>query len=102
MEGAISPALHEEFAKRVEAEDARQNARIAELETGLREVRALNASIERLATSMENMAREQERQGERLEALEGRDGELWRKAVWLVVSTVIGAILGYVIHGIGL
>ena len=37
----------------------------------------------------------------RLETLENRDGEMWRKAVWYVVAAVIGAFLGHVFTQIG-
>ena len=45
--------------------------------------------------------KEQEKQGKRLETLESRDGELWRKAVGYVVTAIIGAFLGYVFTLIG-
>ena len=47
------------------------------------------------------MVKEQEKQGRRLETLEDRDGEMWRKAVGYVVTAVIGAFLGYMFTQIG-
>lgn len=102
MDTPITRAEHEEFVKRVEAEDARQNARIAEVETGIKEAREQNASIERLAASVESIAKELERHGEKLEALEGRDGEMWRKVTGYVITSVISLILGFVFSKIGL
>lgn len=102
MDAPITRAEHEEFVKRVEAEDARQNARIAEVETGIKETRKQNASIERLAASVESIAKELERHGEKLEALEGRDGEKWRQVTGYVITTVIGLVLGFVFTKIGL
>lgn len=63
---------------------------------------ALSTSVEKLALSMESMVKEQEKQGKRLEALESRDGEMWRKAVGYVVTVVVGAFLGYVLTKMGL
>lgn len=57
--------------------------------------------LSELAASMESMVREQEKQGKRLETLESRDGELWRKAIGYAVTAIIGAFLGYVFTQIG-
>ena len=88
--------------KRVEAEDSRQNARISEIEESIKETHKQNASIERLAASVESIAKELERHGEKLEALEGRDGEKWRQVTGYVVTTIIGLVLGFVFTKIGL
>ncbi len=59
-------------------------------------------SVERLATSMESMLKEQERQGKRLETLENRDGEMWRKVVGYAVTFMVGAVLAFLFAQIGL
>ena len=97
----ISRAEHEEFSRRLAEENKRQDKRIEMLEENVREMRALTNSVERLATSVEDMVKEQEKQGKRLEVLEGRDGEMWRKAVGYVVTAIISAFLGYVLTQIG-
>lgn len=51
------------------------------LEDSVRQIGALATSVEKLAVSMQSMLKEQEKQGKRLEALEGRDGEKWRKVI---------------------
>ena len=70
----ISRAEHEEFSRRLAEENKRQDKRIEMFEENVREMRALTNSVERLATSVEDMVKEQEKQGKRLEVLEGRDG----------------------------
>ena len=102
METQISRAEHEEFRRRLEEENQRQNKRLELIEESVREMGALTASVERLAVSMENMLKEQERQGERLEALEGRDGEMWRKVVGYVITAIISITLGYIFSKIGM
>ena len=92
---------HNEFTKRVEAEQHRQNRRIEELEESVKQNAQLTLSVEKLATSMENMAKEQRSQGERLEALEGRDGESWRKVKDTIIAAVIGIIVGFLASQIG-
>ena len=91
----ISRAEHEEFSRRLAEENKRQDKRIEMLEENVREMRALTNSVERLATSVEDMVKEQEKQGKRLEVLEGRDGEMWRPAV-------IGIVIGFVFHQVGM
>lgn len=80
MDTPISRAEHEEFRRAMEAEnkrlsdeDNRQNRRIDLLEQNVEKLGALASSVEKLAVSMENMLKEQERQGRRLDALEVRD-----------------------------
>lgn len=102
MDTPITRAEHEEFRRRLEEENQRQDKRIAILEESQHQVAALSTSIEKLAVNMENMLKEQVRQGQRLEALEQRDGEMWRKVMGYVITTIIGAVLGYVLLGIGL
>lgn len=101
MDQPITRAEHEEFKRRLEEENARQDRRIALLEESASKMGAMSTSVEKLALSMESMVKEQERQGMRLETLENRDGEMWRKAVWYVVAAVIGAFLGHVFTQIG-
>ena len=97
----ISRAEHEEFSRRLAEENKRQDKRIEMLEENVRDMRALTNSVERLATSVEDMVKEQEKQGKRLETLEDRDGEMWRKAVGYVVTAVIGVFVGYVFTQLG-
>lgn len=93
---------HDEFAKRMEEEHKRQNKRIGDLEDGQKERHRMLVSIEKMAVNMEIMQKEQKDQGERLEVLENRDGEKWRKAEWVVIAAVLGAVIGYVIKSCGL
>ena len=48
------------------------------------------------------MVKEQEKEGKRLEVLEGRDGEMWRKVVGYIITAVIGIVIGFVFHQIGM
>ena len=97
MEECISRAEHEEFARRMEADNKRQDRRLEMLEQSVQQINALASSVEKLAVSVQQMCQEQERQGKRLETLEGRDGELWRKVVSCAVTAIVGGIVGYAI-----
>ena len=93
---------HTEFAKRIEDEQHRQNRRIELLEEAVKQNTALTVSVEKLANNMKNMANEQIKQGERLEALVGRDGEMWRTVVKYVLTAALGLVIGLVATQIGL
>ena len=86
MENPITRAEHEEFRRRLEEENKRQDARIGILEDSVRQIGALATSVEKLAVSMQSMLKEQEKQGKRLEVLEGRDGEKWRKVMGYIAN----------------
>lgn len=102
MDTPITRAEHEEFRRRLEEENNRQDKRIALLEENTKQIGSLTVSVEKLAQSIELMVKEQEKQGRRLEVLENRDGEQWRKAVGYAVTAVIGAVLGFLARQIGL
>ena len=102
MEDMITRPEYEEFKRRMEEENARQNKRIELLEKNIQRLEALNISIEKLAVNMESMLKEQLQQGERLEVLESRDGEMWRKIVGYIITAVIGIILGFIFRQIGM
>lgn len=95
MENPITRAEHEEFRRRLEEENKRQDARIGILEDSVQQIGALATSVEKLALSMQSMLKEQEKQGKRLEVLEGRDGEKWRKVMGYIATAIVGVVLGY-------
>ena len=101
MDTPITRAEHEEFRRRMEEEHSRQNKRIELIEESIEKTQTIAVAVERLATNMEIMCKEQERQGKRLAALEGRDGQMWRNVVGYVVTAVIGIVLGFVFTQIG-
>ena len=93
MEDCIERAEHEEFAKWIDAENTRQNRRIEALEQSVDRFGRIASSVERLATNMEGMLKEQERQGERLDKPEGKPGENWNVTVKSIL-TAIGSAIG--------
>lgn len=102
MDDYINRKEHEEFARRQDEENKRQNRRIDLLEQSVEKMGALTTSVEKLATNMESMLKEQEKQGERLGTLESRDGEMWRKVVSHVVTAVVGAVVCYLLMQVGI
>ena len=94
--------VHEEFAGRMEDEHKRINHRLSKVEETIGEINRLTLSVQSLAESVQRMCKEQERQSERLQTLEGRDGEKWRMVVKYVLTGLAGALAGYIATKVGL
>ena len=95
MDNPISRAEHEEFRRRLEEENRRQDKRIELLEDNMRELNQLTASVGKLASSIESMVKEQE-------TLEDRDGAMWRKIVAYGATAIVGIFIGYIAQQLGL
>lgn len=102
MDEPITRAEHEEFCKRIDAENERQNQRIKLLEEQTKQVTDLAISVRELAQSVKQMAETQKDQGEKLEKLESRDGEMWRKVTGYIITAIIGIVIGFVFQQIGM
>lgn len=108
-EDFISRREHETFAelmqsenKRLQEEDRRQNRRIDVLEEAVKNFSKVQASMEKMETVMTSTLKEIEKQGQRLERLESRDGEMWRKVVGYIVTAIAGIVIGFVFKQIGM
>lgn len=91
---------HDEFARRMEDEHSRQNARIAEMEESFRQIHALTLSIEKMALNVENMAKELKRQGDHIEKLEEAPGRNWNKLKDGILGAIAAAIGGGIVLAI--
>ena len=92
--------VHEEFAKRVEEENDRQNHRLAEAEAAIKEISRLTISVEKMATSMESMVKEQAQMNERIRAIEEKPSKRWESVVSGIISGIIGILIGLISSGI--
>lgn len=93
---------HDEYAKRMDEEHKRQNRRLDLLEQNQKQINDLTVAVKEMAMSMNSMLQEQKDQGERLEALEARDGEMWRKVSGYAITTIVGAVIGFVFTHFGM
>ena len=98
----ITRVEHEEFAKRIDAENNRQNQRLKLLEDQTKQVTDIAMSVRELAQSGKQMAVTQKEQGDKLEKLESMDGEKWRTVVGYVITAVIGILIGFVFKQLGI
>lgn len=92
--------VHNEFARRVDEENSRQNKRLEILEENIKEIQRLTVSVERMAVSLEQMTKEMGKQGERLDAIEKEPADKWKNAVWIVISALIAAGIGALIGNV--
>lgn len=92
----LDKALHEEFAKRIEAEEKRQNARIDKLENVMGIIQDQTVSIKTMTVSIENIVLELKKHTERLEALEAEPGRKWQR----LIDGIIGAVAALIGSGL--
>lgn len=90
---SVSRKEHEEFARRLEDNLDRLDKRVDHIENQNGQITDLLVLVNKLANSMDHMMKEQEEQGKRLDRIESKDGEMWRKFVGYVISAVVGAII---------
>ena len=102
MDDFITRREFEEYQKRLEDKKNDWDADLTEVKTEVKELRELTTSVSELAQSIkavvkeqERMAKEQERTSGRLDAIERRDGEMWRKFIGYVLTAIITAIVTY-------
>lgn len=96
----VTQAVHNEFARRIDEENERQNIRLSALEVGLREVGKITVNVERLAVSMEQMITEQKKQGERLNEIEKKPAKRWDVVVTGALSAIVGALMAALMSGL--
>jgi len=86
--------------ERLRDEDRRQNRRLDVLEQNMEMQQKIALSVEKLAMSMEQMYKEQEKQGLRLDILERAPGEQWSSMKRTIFNTIVGAGAGAFATGI--
>lgn len=100
MDDFVTRAVHEEFAKRIDEENDRQNHRISILETGQAQINELVSSVKVLAVNMETMSKELSKQGDRLAEIEGKPAKRWETVVACIITGILGFILNMMLTGV--
>lgn len=85
---------------RIRDEDDRQNHRLNNLETTVKELNELVLSMQRLTISVESLTKEVQRQGERLEAIEKAPLARINSARQTAINTITGIIIGALAAGL--
>lgn len=93
---------HEEFSKRMEDDHERIKARIKNLEIMNKQINDLIIATNEIAISVKNLTEAQKAQSVRLQSLENRDGENWRKLIGYLITTIAGILVGLLANKIGI
>ena len=98
---------HEEFARRMESENARikdendrQNKRIGVVEESVKEFNKLAMQIERIAVSIQQMTEEISKQGARLEQIESKPAKRWDALIGGIIGAAAAAVGTAIMAGI--
>lgn len=97
MDDYVTKAVHDEFARRIDEENDRQNKRLSILEQGQTQINELVSTVKVLAVNMENMAKEQVKQGAKLEEIEGKPAKRWETIVSCIITAIVTAGVMYLI-----
>ena len=95
MEEFVTKAVHDEFAKRIEDENDRQNKRLEIIENKQSQISELVTSVKVLAANVENIAKEINEQGIRLKEIEGKPAKRWEQLIGYVLSAIVTAVIAY-------
>ena len=88
MDTFVTKEVHEEFVKRMEEEDRRQNKRIEIIEEK-------QGHVSDRVANVENIAKEINEQGVRLKEIEGKPGKRWEQLLGYVISALVTAAIAY-------
>lgn len=99
MDDYITKAEHNEFARRIDEENDRQNHRISILETGQAQINELVSSVKVLAVNMDTMSKELQKQGEKLNEIESRPAKRWETVVACILTGIVGFLLNMILSG---
>lgn len=83
---------HDEFARRIDEEQARQNKRIGAVEEALKQQNKMSLAVEKMAINMEQMLKELKKHGEELDELKNAPIKKWNTVVTAILSAIGGAI----------
>lgn len=102
MEDFVSRQEYETGKVYLDNVHANFDSRIDKLENLYAQISELASSVKLLASNIENMQKEQEKQGKRLVDIEKKPADNWDKLIWGIVGCAVTLILGYIAKGIGL
>lgn len=100
MDDFLTRHEHSEFAKRIDEENERQNKRLTLLEQGQIQINELVSNVKVLAVNMDNMVKEQAKQGERLKEIEGKPAKRWDTVIACIITAIVTAALNALVNGV--
>jgi TolA-binding protein len=98
----VNPEFSDSFIIETSKRLENHETRLSTMEHLITKIEEMTKSIERLATSMEHMASEQTEQGQRLQVLESRDGQMWQKVLSYAITAILSIAIGFIARSLGL
>ena len=98
----MNPDFTNDFVMQTNRELENLNVRLKNIEHIITQIETMTVAIERLATNMEHMVAEQNEQGERLQKLELKDGQMWQKVLSYTITAIVSIALGFIARSIGI
>lgn len=87
----ITRPEHDEFEKRITAEESRQNHRLDVIEGRVDKLIDMQASLAVLQAGIDAISGDLKRVSAELDEIKREPADKWRKAVWIVVTVIITA-----------
>lgn len=72
---------------------------IQKIENSISQVHELAASVRELAASVKQIAETQKKQNDKIDNLQNKDGEMWRKLVSYAITAIAGAVIMQALKG---
>ncbi len=72
---------------------------IQKIENSIAQIHELAASVRELAASVKQIAETQEKQNDKIDNLQNKDGEMWRKLVSYAITAIAGAVIMQALKG---
>ena len=91
----ITRAEHEEFKKRIEDEERRQNHRLDTVEGRVDKLIDMQVSMATIQVGITNITEELKKLSAEVDAIKREPADKWNKAVWIVVTAVLTAAVTY-------
>lgn len=90
----------EEFKRRIDEEENRQNHRLGIIEGRVDKLIDMQVSMAQLQVGISNITEELKKLAAEVDSLKQAPADKWNKAVWIVISIVITAVVTYAISAI--
>lgn len=101
MDDYITRPEHEEFKKRMEDEESRQNRRLEVMENRVDKLIDMQASLAVMQAGIDSISDSVKKIGQEVDALKQEPAQNWHKAVWIVVTVVITAAVTFFLSRMG-
>ena len=87
----VGRAEHEEFKRRIEDEEKRQNRRLDTVEGRVDKLIDMQVSMAQLQVGISNITEDIKKLSAEIEAIKKEPADKWNRAVWLFITIVLTA-----------